>query len=243
VGAASSDYLLKVHNLTKIENGKKILDQATFEIAENKIVGFLGPNGAGKTTTFRILSELTGYDDGEIYVNGVKLSDLDRKEIMLLPDAPLLFSVLTGKEYLKFMSELLNFDIDSPEIKEMLQLLGLLNSLNKQIFNYSLGMKKKLNLIPLLMKKPKLLLLDEYLSGIDPVSMKDIINILIQYAQNGRSIFMSTHQLEVCERCCDSIILISNGKILKNNISISEIKETASSLEEYYLNVFSTEEG
>jgi ABC-2 type transport system ATP-binding protein len=136
VGAASSDYLLKVHNLTKIENGKKILDQATFEIAENKIVGFLGPNGAGKTTTFRILSELTGYDDGEIYVNGVKLSDLDRREIMLLPDAPLLFSVLTGKEYLKFMSELLNFDIDSPEIKEMLQLLGLLNSLNKQIFNY-----------------------------------------------------------------------------------------------------------
>lgn len=186
---------------------------------------------------------MTGYDDGEIYVNGVKLSDLDRKEIMLLPDAPLLFSVLTGKEYLKFMSELLNFDIDSPEIKEMLQLLGLLNSLNKQIFNYSLGMKKKLNLIPLLMKKPKLLLLDEYLSGIDPVSMKDIKNILIQYAQNGCSIFMSTHQLEVCERCCDSIILISNGKILKNNISISEIKETASSLEEYYLNVFSTEEG
>lgn len=86
-------------------------------------------------------------------------------------------------------------------------------------------------------------MLDEYLSGIDPVSMKDIKNILIQYAQNGCSIFMSTHQLEVCERYCDSIILISNGKILKNNISISEIKETASSLEEYYLNVFSTEEG
>ncbi|PEA31018.1 hypothetical protein COO13_22380 [Bacillus toyonensis] len=230
-----SDIICSVNGLTKIEDNKVILNDISFQIPKNQVVGFLGPNGAGKTTTLRVLSGLTRYTRGKILINNIESSKEKSDKVMFLPDIPLLFPVLTGREYLKFIGEILNIKINEEEIYVLVKKLKLIDALDSPISKYSLGMKKKLSLLPLLIKKPPLLLLDEYISGIDPVSMKEIKDILKGYASDDKSILLSTHQLEVAQTFCDSIIFIKEGEISQNYISVKEIIDKEKSLEEYFI--------
>ncbi|HEX6594989.1 MAG TPA: ABC transporter ATP-binding protein [Bacillota bacterium] len=224
---------LTVSNLTKIVGKTKILNNISFSLPKGSIVGFLGLNGAGKTTTLKAISKAISIDSGTIKVEDELLKENNKNKVMFLPDTPLVYPVLTGKEYLSFMGDLLNYNLtdSSPFIKD----LNLENAIDKRVSNYSLGMKKKLTLIPLLIKKPKVLLLDEFISGIDPVSMRDIKQILKKYISSKNSILFSTHQLDVAQSFCDSILIIHQGEIQTPLTRAEEVLEKHETLEDFFI--------
>lgn len=227
------EHNLTVSNLNKTVGKTTILNNISFSLPKGRIVGFLGLNGAGKTTTLKAISKVISIDSGTIKVEGEPLEENNKNKVMFLPDTPLVYPVLTGKEYLSFMGDLLNYNLmdSSPFIKA----LNLEHAMDKRISDYSLGMKKKLTLIPLLIKKPKVLLLDEFISGIDPVSMRDIKLMLKQYISNKNSILFSTHQLDVAQSFCDSIIIIHKGEIQTPLTRAEEVLEKHETLEDFFI--------
>lgn len=227
------EHNLTVSNLNKTVGKTTILNNISFSLPKGRIVGLLGLNGAGKTTTLKAISKVISIDSGTIKVEGEPLEENNKNKVMFLPDTPLVYPVLTGKEYLSFMGDLLNYNLmdSSPFIKA----LNLEHAMDKRISDYSLGMKKKLTLIPLLIKKPKVLLLDEFISGIDPVSMRDIKLMLKQYISNKNSILFSTHQLDVAQSFCDSIIIIHKGEIQTPLTRAEEVLEKHETLEDFFI--------
>lgn len=227
------EHNLTVSNLNKTVGKTTILNNISFSLPKGRIVGLLGLNGAGKTTTLKAISKVISIDSGTIKVEGEPLEENNKNKVMFLPDTPLVYPVLTGKEYLSFMGDLLNYNLmdSSPFIKA----LHLEHAMDKRISDYSLGMKKKLTLIPLLIKKPKVLLLDEFISGIDPVSMRDIKLMLKQYISNKNSILFSTHQLDVAQSFCDSIIIIHKGEIQTPLTRAEEVLEKHETLEDFFI--------
>lgn len=228
-----SEYNLIVSNVSKKVGKETILNNISFSLPKGSIVGLLGLNGAGKTTTLKAVSKMIPIDAGTIKVEGELLQEDNKNKVMFLPDTPLVYPVLSGKEYLSFMGDLINYDLQDafPLIKK----LNLEHSIDKRISDYSLGMKKKLTLIPLLIKEPKVLLLDEFISGIDPVSMRDIKQILKKYVSKNNSILFSTHQLDVAQVFCDSILIIHHGKIHTSLMKVDEILKKYGSIEDFFI--------
>ncbi|MFU0790754.1 ABC transporter ATP-binding protein [Cerasibacillus sp. JNUCC 74] len=224
--------ILEVSNLVKKIGQQHILQNISFKIPGRSKVGFLGLNGAGKTTTLMAISHIISVDEGNIVIDGKQMAHDNSNSIMFLPDNPLVYPVLKGNEYLSFMSELLDFDIQ--ETYPLIEKLSLQEVINRKIGDYSLGMKKKISLIPLLIKNPKVMLLDEFISNIDPISMREIKKELNTYVQKGNSLVLSTHQLDVVQNYCDYVLIINQGKIVSNLTRVSEILQTYGSLEEYF---------
>lgn len=226
--------ILEVKNVNKIIEGKEILKNLSFSLPKNKIVAFLGPNVAGKTTTLKIGAGLLKQDSGEILILANKDSlHKTSHPVMFIPDYPLLYEELTGFEYIEMMISLFEIKLKNPY--EDLALYDMDNELPKKIKNFSLGNKKKIALFTTLLSKPSLLLLDEFISGIDPLNMKIIKTILRDYANRGNAVLLSTHQLEVAQHFCDTLILIKNGEILEENMSITSVTDKYSTLEDYFL--------
>lgn len=228
-----SEHNLIVSNVSKKVGKETILNNISFSLPKGSIVGLLGLNGAGKTTTLKAVSKMIPIDAGTIKVEGELLQEDNKNKVMFLPDTPLVYPVLSGKEYLSFMGDLINYDLQDafPFIKK----LNLEHSIDKRISDYSLGMKKKLTLIPLLIKEPKVLLLDEFISGIDPVSMRDIKQILKKYVSKNNSILFSTHQLDVAQVFCDSILIIHRGEIHTSLMKVDEILKKYGSIEDFFI--------
>jgi len=230
--------ILEICNLNKKIDDKVILSDLSLAIQKGKIVGFLGPNGSGKTTTLKIIAGLLNYDSGDIKFCDKNFSTTKKGEIIFIPDNPLVYEELTGYEYLNFIKDLFNINYKKEELDYLISSLDFKESIYKEIRSYSLGMKKKVALIGVLLIRPKLLLLDEYISGIDPINLFSIKKILRKFVESGNSIFISTHQLEIAERFCDTIISINNGKILDSSIDMEKILSENSSLENYFISKF-----
>lgn len=226
--------LLEIKNINKTIQNKTILKNLSFKLLKGHITALLGPNGSGKTTTLKILSKLIGYDSGILEFDD-SLNHINKK-VMLVFDEPILYEELTGIEHLNFNMELYNIKLTETEKKEYMQMFQLEQYMHDEIYTYSLGTRKKLQLLCTLINNPPILLLDEYISGLDPISLYNIKNILKQYALKGNSILLATHMLDVAEKFCDDAIIISNGSIVNNDLlSIHDIKEKYSSLEDYFL--------
>lgn len=226
--------LMKFRNVSKTFEQKNILKDVSFEIPRGTIIAFLGQNGAGKTTTLKIASGLLSFDHGEVLIEDHPIED-SKKEVMFIPDYPFLYEELTGVEYIQFILDLFDLKITKGEIHNLIDRYDLQKEIEKKISNLSLGNKKKVTLLTSLLNQPKLLLLDEFVSGIDPINMKKIKSILLEYVQQGNSILMSTHQLEVAQSFCDSIILINDGKIIEKDIEVSSILKNGNNLEDYFM--------
>lgn len=226
--------LIQVKDLTKKIKEQIILNNISFSLMEGRITVLLGPNGSGKTTTLKILSKLMKYDNGQIILNE-NIQD-EYTDIMLVFDEPILYEELTGIEHIEFNSQLFNINLKKENIEEYLDLFQMKEYIYSPISTYSLGMKKKLQLLCTMINNPKVLLMDEYISGLDPTSLYNIKNILKRYVKKGNSIVLSTHMLDVAERFCDDVLMINNGCVLNNGIaSIESIKLKYNSLEEYYM--------
>lgn len=217
-----------IQNLSKKIGEKVVLKNITIELNGGKITAILGPNGAGKSTLFRCISGLAQIDMGEILVDADNLG----KDVVYVFEQPVLYENLTAREHLRFVLDINNLK----DIEEDLWIrhFGIVEFADKKIMDCSLGMKKRIQLMCAMVIKPSILLLDEYVSGLDPVSLKIIQKILREYAQNGNMILLATHILSVAESVCDSVIFMQDGEVLQQMENMDYLKNKYSSLEDYY---------
>ena len=216
--------LLEVKDLTKQYGTTKAVEQLSFTIDEGRCVALLGPNGAGKTTTLKMLSGLLTPTSGMVrfMVDGVQ--DI-RQAIGFLPQYPAFYNWMTGREYLEFTAQLANLNKKEAKTRtiEMLELVGLTDAKNRRIGGYSGGMKQRLGLAQAMIHKPKLIILDEPVSALDPLGRREVLELMRKVKQETTILF-STHVLHDAEEVCDDILIIQKGELAIQG-SIQEIKK------------------
>ena len=237
--------MIEIKNVSKSYiKGKKSVDNLSLEIKDGEIFGFLGPNGAGKTTTIRMITGILDADEGEILIDGknIKTNALEaKKNFGFVPDNPDMFLKLKGIEYLNFMADV--YDIPANKRKEKIESLTkkfeIYNELNNQIQSYSHGMRQKIVICGALLSEPKNWILDEPMTGLDPKSSFDLKEMMREHSKSGKTVFFSTHVLEVAEKLCDRVGIINNGKLVFVG-TFEEMKQKfkeQASLEELFLEI------
>lgn len=211
--------MLKIEHFTKTYGSKVAVSDLSLRIAPGEICGFIGHNGAGKTTTLKACCGILGFDSGDIYVEGKSIKDDPigcKQMIAYVPDNPDLYEFLTGIQYLNFIADIYGVSKEdrAERISHYGQLLGMTDDLMLPVSNCSHGMKQKIALIGALLHKPKLILMDEPFVGLDPIASHQLKNVMAQHCASGGSIFFSTHVLEVAEKLCHKVAIISSGKLV-----------------------------
>ena len=200
-----NNVVLELIDLRKSFGEKDVLKGINLKVNKGNIIGYIGPNGAGKSTTVKlILGLLKGYS-GEIKVFGEEISkgnESYKKRIGYVPEVPEIYDSLTGKEYLTFVGQLYGIEYNKADekAKKLMDILGILDAYEKRISSYSKGMKQKLILISSLIHNPEVLFLDEPLSGLDANSVMIIKELLAALAKEGKTIFYSSHIMEIVEK-------------------------------------------
>ncbi|NLM28744.1 MAG: ABC transporter ATP-binding protein [Clostridiaceae bacterium] len=197
----------------------KAVDNIDLTIPGGEIFGFLGPNGAGKTTTIKMITGILNADSGTIKVNGIdiKTGPIEAKrQIGFVPDSPNMFLRLKGIEYLRFMADV--YDVSPKDraqvIDDLVKNFGMEDVLNDRIQSYSHGMRQKIVLIGSLLHDPSVWILDEPMTGLDPRSSFFLKEMMRKRADSGKTVFFSTHVLDVAEKICDKVAIINKGRIL-----------------------------
>lgn len=211
--------MLKIEGLTKSYGKKKAIDNLSLQINSGEIYAFIGHNGAGKTTTLKSCAGILGFDEGDIFINGIsiKKDPIACKKVMAyIPDNPDLYTFMTGIKFLNFIADA--FGVPKTErqkkIDEYAELFNIKGNLSQSIGEYSHGMKQKLAIISALIHSPKLIILDEPFVGLDPQSAHSLKVIMRKLCDDGAAIFFSTHVLEVAEKLCDKVAIIKDGKLI-----------------------------
>ena len=238
------DPVLSVRSISKSFGSVQALRDVSFEVAPGTIVGLLGPNGAGKSTMMKSILGLLRPDRGEIDVLGGR-ADADpvrtKRQIGYMPETPSLYEFLTGAEYLDFVADMYGLEPATREerLGQFLTALELSGHENSLISGYSQGMKQKVALISALAHRPRLLVLDEPLNGLDPRSArltKDLLRSLAD--RDGVGVLFSTHVLEIAQAICDRVVILHHGAVVSSG-SFETIREQAglggSGLEEVFL--------
>ena len=205
---------IKVRNVSKEINGRKILDNINFDIYEGEIVGLVGPNGAGKSTLLKIMSGLYPNDEGLVEYYSIDLKHNYEKAMSLvgtLIESPDLYKNLSGFDNLELFKSMFK-DVDEKRIKEIVEIVEMEKHLGKKFKTYSLGMKERLGIAASLINKPKILILDEPTNGLDPIGVKNVMNLLKE--MKGTTLLISSHLLSEIEQLCDRVIFINSGKIV-----------------------------
>jgi len=195
-------------------NPEKTIKGIDFQIEKGEIFGFLGPSGAGKSTTQKIIIGILKHYAGQVQVFGKELREQRNdyyEKIGVEFEFPNLFGKLTALENLKFFRSLYSDDTEDPH--ELLEMIGLADDANTRVSAYSKGMKMRLNFVRALLNKPELIFLDEPTAGLDPVNAKNIKNIIIAKRAEGRTIFLTTHNMTVADKVCDRVAFIVDGMI------------------------------
>lgn len=218
-----SEKILDVKNLTKSFDTKIVLDNLSFEVKKGVVFGLLGPNGAGKTTIIRIILDIIRADHGEIKIFGEKFDENLKEKIGYLPEERGLYQKITVLECLKYFAELKNVKKSEDKIDFWLDKVGLRDYKRKKIEGLSKGMQQKIQLVAAFIHSPELLILDEPFSGLDPINTKMVKDILLDLKREGKTIILSTHQMDQVERTCDRILMINRGKRVLYG-SLDEIK-------------------
>lgn len=228
------------------------LDHLSLSVNEGQIFGLVGPNGAGKSTLINIIANVISFNSGEIIICGEKLKkkSYKYKEFTgFLLEKPTYLEKLTGEEFLHFAAFLFKIEnsVASPLVDELLNFLELKDKKYSLIESYSAGMKKKISFAAAIIHKPKLLILDEPLESIDPISANLIKESLRLMAEKGTTVFLSSHNLDTVENLCDEVAIINKGKIIfqsktkdiRNKLKNEINQETYKSLEEIFIDVVS----
>ncbi len=213
--------MLELKNVTKAYNkgSVKAVDSLSMTVNDGEIFGFLGPNGAGKTTSIRMLTGILQPDEGELLLDGISIKERPiaaKRTFAFVPDNPETFSRLKAIEYLDFISDVYKIPQEEKmdRIKNYCEKFGMMENLSSRIASFSHGMKQKLFLIASLITDPKNWILDEPMVGLDPEAAFTIKEIMRERAAAGKTIFFSTHVMEVAEKLCDRIGIIKKGKLV-----------------------------
>lgn len=238
--------VIRVENLHKsyqkgfIPHRVDALKGASFSVQSGRITGFIGANGAGKTTTLRCLLEFTKVDSGSFYFFGSKGLGMDvRKKIGYLPEHPHFYHFLTGIEFLKFYAELSGVRRSKEELMQALKNVKLEHAASRPLGGYSKGMLQRVGLAQALIHRPELLILDEPMSGLDPDGRRLVRQILKEVAEQGVTLFFSTHLLDDAENLCDDIVLMSEGRVIYSG----DLEGVLASGEENFIIHFQTSSG
>ncbi len=240
-------------NLTRRFGEFVAVDHVSFDVAAGQFFGFLGPNGAGKSTTIKMLTGLLAPSSGGIKVLGEDMSRNPvaiKEQIGVVPEGMALFGRLTAAEYLRFVARMYGLDRETTRqrTQELLEFMHLANEPKKLITDFSHGMQKKLALAAAVIHGPRVLFLDEPFEGVDAVAAVTLKNMLQGMIGRGATIFLTSHVLEIVERLCSHVAIISQGRLVANG-SLEELRQGVASslpgtqreekltLEEIFLNV------
>ena len=230
--------MIEIDDLTKRYGDFTAVDQLSLTANRGEIFGFLGPNGAGKTTTIRIIAGLSLPTTGVVRVNGV---DVVREpvrakgELGYVPDRPYLYEKLTGRELLRFVADLYRRDWVECEERSiaLLRYFELGDWIDARIENLSHGMKQKLVIVSALVHDPSVLVIDEPMVGLDALAQRQVKRLFQRLAEEGRTIFLTTHTLSVADAVCDRIAIINRGRIVASGTP-AELRRDAA-LEDAFL--------
>ena len=221
----------------------KAVDDLTWTVQDGKITGFFGPNGAGKTTTLKMICGAHSIDEGTILVNGHDISTdaiEAKRQFGYVPDDPDRFLRLTGIEYLTFMADVYGTPADArePFIEEYGKRFEIYDALGQRISDYSHGMRQKVHVMGALIHDPRVLILDEPMTGLDPKGAFELKAMMHEHAARGNSVLFSTHVLETAEALCDDVCIIARGRMVWSG-ALDELKAAhpGASLEQIFLKV------
>lgn len=234
--------MIELRNLVKKFDSLTAVDNLSLTVHSGEIFGFLGPNGAGKTTTVKMISGIMFPTSGEILVDGIDISKSPyeaKKKIAYIPDEPFVYPNLTAREFLRFIGDIYQIDRKEQDfaIEEYLSKFELIERADKLLGSFSHGMKQKVMIASVLMRKPKVILFDEPTVGLDPKSVKNFKDMIISQTKKGVSVFMCTHILEMAEKICDTVGIIYNGRLVSAGPvgEICQNRHSKSSLEDVFL--------
>ncbi|NOY85449.1 MAG: ABC transporter ATP-binding protein [Nitrospirae bacterium] len=199
-----------------LQKEKKVLSNLNLSVESGTIFGFLGPNGAGKTTTIKLLTGLIHPTSGTAFIFGKSIREIVSREKMgFLPERPYFYEYLTGLEFLNFCGELFGLSRSSRDkkIDELLELVDLKGSEKMQMRQYSKGMLQRIGLAQALFNDPELVIMDEPMSGLDPVGRKEVRDIILHLKDEGKTVFFSTHILSDAELICDEVAILIGGTL------------------------------
>lgn len=241
----TTDATVEATDLRKEYGSETALDGVSLSIPSGTVYGFLGPNGAGKTTTMRILTGLSDPTSGEVCICGTPVSDrrtvVDR--LGYLPETPPLYEEFTAREQLQYVADLRDLGGATDRIDAFLDRVGLTEDANKRIDSYSKGMKQKTAFVQSVLHEPDVLFLDEPTSGLDPRAARTIRESIREFADDGTTVFLSTHVLPVVEAVADTVGVLFEGRLVTEGSpeAVTDRAETGSggSLEDAFLAVTS----
>lgn len=220
--------VLSITDLRKSYGDKGVLRGIDLKVHKGEIIGYIGPNGAGKSTTVKLMLGLEEGYSGKIEIFGEDISNRDvryKQRIGYIPETAEMYDSLTAQEYLTFVAELYGMDYDDADwkAKRMLEVFGMGESYNSRISSFSKGMKQKTLIVSSFLHNPDLLFLDEPLTGLDANSVMVFKEILAMFAAEGKTIFYSSHIMDVVEKISNRIVLLHDGYIVANG-SFEELK-------------------
>lgn len=223
------DKVILIKDLKMNFDGKEVLKGINLEIDKGNIIGYIGPNGAGKSTTVKIILGLVEGYTGVVKIFGEDISqeELYKKRIGYVPEVAETYESLTAREYLTFIGQLYGLEYDDADKKayKLMDILEIKDVYNSKIESFSKGMKQKVIIISSLIHNPDILFLDEPLSGLDANSVMIIKEILLSLKEEGKTIFYSSHIMEIVEKISDRIILLNDGAIVADG-SFDDLKES-----------------
>jgi ABC-2 type transport system ATP-binding protein len=238
--------MIEITAVSKTYSGKvKTVNNLTLTIQPGEIIGFIGPNGAGKTTTIKMMTGILKPDTGVIKLNGIDIQAQPleaKRQFGYVSDNPDLFLRLKGIEYLNFMADI--YEVPVSERRERIDryasMFEMTSALSDKILSYSHGMRQKIILMGVLIHDPSIWILDEPLTGLDPQSAYSLKETMKLQADLGKTVFFSTHVLEVAEKLCTKVAIINKGQILYYG-TLEELKKNhaGKSLEDIFLEVTS----
>lgn len=217
--------VIQVKDLKKNFQSLEIIKGLTFTLQQGRCIALLGPNGAGKTTTLRMLSGLMKPSSGSIRFDSMdKESDI-RKFIGYLPQYPIFYDWMTGKEFLEYVGKLAGMTTAAAKERtnELLELVGISDAKNRRIGKYSGGMKQRLGIAQAIIHQPKLVMLDEPVSALDPLGRREVLELL-EKLKKETTVLFSTHILNDAEEVCDDILFLHKGELVESG-TMEELRE------------------
>ena len=221
------DFALEIKNVTKRFGNVLAVDDVSFQIPEGSIYGFLGPNGAGKTTTLRMIMSIFYPDSGSIVALGNSNPEAVKDRMGYLPEEKGLYKKMKTGEQLAYFGKLKGLDSATADRRsiELLTKFGLGDWVNEKCEALSKGMGQKVQILATLIHDPELVILDEPFSGLDPINVEIVREMILDIKRDGRTVIFSTHVMEQAEKICDSILLINKGKKIIDG-TIEEVRSS-----------------
>ncbi|MDB5024136.1 MAG: transporter ATP-binding protein [Mucilaginibacter sp.] len=231
--------LIQIRNLSKSYGSKLVLKNLSLDIFPGQVIGYIGPNGAGKSTTVKILTGLIPDFEGDVIVDGISMATgaLEIKKLIgYVPENAEIYDVLSPMEYLDFIGKLYGMEEDTlrDRTKKLLMAFGLAANADDRMDTFSKGMKQKVLLISGIIHNPKIIILDEPLSGLDANAVIMIKELIMRLSNEGKTIFYCSHMMDVVEKVSDRILLINKGEIIADGTFQSLKQDHSDTLERIF---------